>query len=133
VLVLLGSFCAMAQDSARYRDFAQNGPRPAWPDRELLSCMASRARGLCASEGGIGPGLRLIQWDFEVGPPAAARRFMNPQNYESVELAGRRSRVCSVGLLEMPIPRDKKFTMRVVPVRETGDRIYARFPAPACP
>ena len=29
-------------------ELAQNGARPAPPDREILSCVAARARALCA-------------------------------------------------------------------------------------
>ncbi|MGA2181738.1 MAG: hypothetical protein ABSH47_01790 [Bryobacteraceae bacterium] len=75
------------------------------------------------------PDVRLVPWSFEAAPRAAA----HPQNVEAVEIVAQRSPVCSVRLLEMPIPQDTKFTMRVLPAPETGDRINAKVPAPACP
>ena len=41
-----------------FEELAQNGPRPALPVLELLSCMAPRSRGLCASEGVTQNGVR---------------------------------------------------------------------------
>jgi hypothetical protein len=79
----------------------------------------------------VRPEVRLVGWTLEQNP-AAARRFFDPRNNEPVVMAARRSRVCSARLLEMPMPEGTKFALRVAPVPETGDRIFAQAPAPAC-
>jgi len=52
---------------------------------------------------------------------------------ERREFASRPSGVCSVRLLEMPIPNDVRFTMRKIHPPDTGDKPYAEVPAPPCP
>ena len=49
------------------------------------------------------------------------------------EFAGQPTGVCSVRLLEMPIPKDVTFTVRKIHPRPTGDKLYAQAPAPPCP
>jgi hypothetical protein len=109
LLVLLGSGCAVAQDSAP-------AVGPAKPEAPAEQWLLGRPFTI-APESGL-----LV----------AARQFSRSQKHELPE-SSQGSAVCSVKLLEMPIPRDKKFTMRVTRPSRIDDGIYAKAPAPACP
>lgn len=78
-------------------------------------------------------GVQLVPWTFAQASPPAAARFFGPWNAEPIELAGRLPAVCSVKLVEMPVPKDIHFTMKVVRPPKMDEKIFAEAPAPACP
>jgi hypothetical protein len=79
------------------------------------------------------PEFHLLQWSFGQDGRPTVRRLVAPQDRTAVDLAGRPSAVCSVKLLEMPIPQGEEFTMKVVRPPKMDERIFANVPAPACP
>jgi hypothetical protein len=78
-------------------------------------------------------GEREIQVTFVPAVAPAAGQVFSPGSPVVVELAGQAPSVCSVKLLEMPIPQDVHFTMKVVRPPKIDDKIFAKVPAPACP
>jgi len=120
LLLFSGFGFAVAQDSE---------PPPAAPDKAAAPVTApedSRAAWLTQSAfGGLGGDavVHYLDGDAVVHYKAPGRR----------EFSGSPTDVCSVRLLEMPIPKDVRFTVRKFHPRPTGDKIYAQVPAPPCP
>jgi len=109
-LLFSGFGLAMAQDSA---------PPPA-------SDNAAASAGAPADS----PAAWLTQPVFGGAAGPVAGHYRAPGR---MEFTGRPTGVCSVRLLEMPIPKDVWFTVREFHPRPTGDRLWAQVPAPPCP
>jgi hypothetical protein len=110
LLLFSGFGCALAQNSA---------PPPA-PDNAAASASApadARLAWLTQPVFGGGPGAVVVHYN------SRAR----------MEFTGRPTGVCSVRLLEMPIPKDVRFTVGKFRPRPTVDRLWAEVPAPPCP
>jgi hypothetical protein len=101
LLVLIGSGCAMAQDSA--------------PVLEPIK-----------------PDVYSFPWSPVPVRFVTVRQFSDSRKGKLAE-AWRGGAVCSVKLLEMPMPRETKFTMRFTRPPEIDKGIFAKPPAPACP
>ncbi|HTP87997.1 MAG TPA: hypothetical protein VMJ34_13675 [Bryobacteraceae bacterium] len=69
--------------------------------------------------------------------PAATENEQSPRAPASEKFraltASRPDKVCAVRLLEMPIPKDEKFTIRTTRPPKIDPGILAEPPAPACP
>jgi hypothetical protein len=115
LLLFFGFGCAVAQDSAP-PPASNNAPTSA--RAPSASAPADpRAAWLVASLFGGAPGAFVVHYNRQ----------------GRTEFTGRPTGVCSVRLLEMPLPKDVGFTVRKFHPPSTGDRPYAEVPAPPCP
>jgi len=78
-------------------------------------------------------GARAVWLTQPVHTGAAGEVALHYKAPGRMELTGRPTGVCSIRLLEMPIPKDVRFTVRNFQPRPNGDQIYAQVPAPPCP
>lgn len=90
-------------------------------------------QGAASAPAGAGANSENARLSQPVFGGAASVERLYDQAAQHRAFTGRPGGVCSVRLLEMPIPKGAGFTIRKARPQPTGDRMSVEPPAPPCP